>query len=105
MSTTLAKLQAKLNSPIECIGGYMHKAPIPSIKCNDGVSISIQASEFHYCSPRNNCGPYTTVEVWCLSGADPADVTQFDYDEDGPSGYVPIESVVAFLDIHGGIID
>lgn len=29
----------------------------------NGETISIQASRAHYCTPRNNEGPYTTVEV------------------------------------------
>ena len=30
---------------------------------NDGTDLSIQASEAHMCSPKNNIGPYTQVEV------------------------------------------
>jgi len=31
--------------------------------CADGFQMSVQASHFHYCSPRNDEGPYSTVEV------------------------------------------
>lgn len=33
------------------------------IRCDDGFHASVQASEIHYCEPRNNDGPYTTVEL------------------------------------------
>jgi hypothetical protein len=32
------------------------------LKMEDGTEISVQASEFHYCSPRDNDGPYSAVE-------------------------------------------
>ena len=38
------------------------KAINPTIPYKDG-EISIQGSEFHYCYPKNNKGPYTQVEV------------------------------------------
>ena len=31
--------------------------------CRDGFELSIQASAHHYCTPRDNRGPYTHVEV------------------------------------------
>ena len=33
------------------------------VVCADGFNMSIQADEFVYCSPRNNDGPYTAVEI------------------------------------------
>ena len=36
---------------------------IPEIVCKDGTTLSVQASEFHYCTPRDNKGPYTHVEI------------------------------------------
>ena len=33
------------------------------IRCNDGFSMSVQASSAHYCSPKNDKGPYISVEV------------------------------------------
>jgi hypothetical protein len=36
----------------------------PRIICNDGFEISVQASEFHHCSPgKNNLDYYTQFEV------------------------------------------
>ena len=34
-----------------------------TIRCNDGFSMSVQASREHYCTPHNDEGPYTHVEV------------------------------------------
>ena len=100
--TTLAKLQAHLATKhTQLIPGYFHKELAEFITCADGVTLSVQASETHYCEPRDNKGPYTEVEVWCIRNCT-APVTQFEYEEDEPSGYVPIEKVAAFIDQHGG---
>jgi hypothetical protein len=32
-----------------------------------GGAMSVQASESHYCSPKNDAGPYTAVEVLVMS--------------------------------------
>ena len=42
----------------------------PRIFCNDGFSLSVQASRDHYSIPRNNEGPYTHVEVGFPSESD-----------------------------------
>jgi len=100
--TTLEQLQKHLaTEPKEYRPGYSHKELAPIVKCKDNVTLSVQASEFHYSSPRDNYGPYTEVEVWCVRDA--AEVTEFDYSDDDPSAYVPIEQVVQFIDNHGGI--
>jgi hypothetical protein len=36
---------------------------ISPIICADGFKVSVQASSMHYCSPKDNLGPYTTVEL------------------------------------------
>lgn len=99
---TLEKLQALLsNAPHEYVKGYYYKDLAPSVVCSDGTTVSVQASEAHYCTPRSDEGPYTHVEVWMAS----APVTEFDYDEEEPSAYVPIEDVVRFIDNHGGMVN
>jgi hypothetical protein len=35
---------------------------LPPLKAEDGFTVSVQASEYHYCTPRQNKGPYTHVE-------------------------------------------
>jgi len=95
---TLEKLQAHLNTPVRLLSDYDYKILAERVVCKDGTTISVQASAFHYCTPRNNSGPYTHVEVWCASVMP----TEFDYDEDGPTAQVPIELVAQFIDNHGG---
>ena len=101
ISDTLAKLQDHLSVlPKELAPGIWHKDNAPVLKCKDGTTASIQASTYHYSEPREDFGPYTKVEVWCVKGAE---VTEFDYSDDDPSAYVPIEQVVQFIDNHGGM--
>ena len=40
-----------------------HKRVQPPITCRDGFRVSVQASRDHFCTPRNDQGPYTHVEV------------------------------------------
>ena len=95
---TLDKLQANLAGSVSTVGSHEYKGNADHVECADGTTISVQASQFHYSTPRSDRGPYTHVEVWLAS----APVTEFDYDEEGPSAYVPIEKVVEFIDNHGG---
>ena len=95
---TPEKLQARLNTPVRLLSDYDYKTLAERVVCKDGTTISVQASAFHYCTPRSNSGPYTHVEVWCASVIP----TEFDYDEDEPTAQVPIELVAQFIDNHGG---
>lgn len=100
---TIEKLQKHLRpAPVEGAQGIRYKPIAPIIKCKDGTALSVQASEGHYCSPRTNTGPYSAVEVWCITGS-PTPVTEFEYASEEPSAYVPITSVVAFIDNHWGM--
>lgn len=95
INNTLDKLQKHLsNLPQEVVRGIWYKDTAPVVKCKDGATLYVQASQNHYSTPRENFGPYTEVEVWCVS----CEVTEFDY-----SAYVPIEQVVQFIDNHGGM--
>lgn len=80
--------------------------PCSKIVCADGFAVSVQASASHYCTPRDNDGPYTEVELgypsepveaWMEYAEDP------DRPKDTVYGYIPIELVVRGLDQHGGI--
>jgi hypothetical protein len=78
----------------------------PAIVCTDGLTLSVQASLYHYCSPRNSAGPWHEVEVgfpsakcpelmeWCESPETPLRTVY---------GYVPIDVVEKLIDAHGGI--
>lgn len=77
------------------------------VNCQDGTTLSVQASEGHYCQPRSNEGPYTAVEVGYPT-ADPG--AEWLEHKDNPSSgdfkdvyaYVPVEKVRAFIAAHGG---
>lgn len=77
-----------------------------SVICADGFCMSVQASEGHYCRPRDNFGPYSAVEVGYPSEAVP-ELMEYAEDADNPTstvyGYVPVEVVEAVLTAHGGI--
>ena len=79
----------------------------PAVKCEDGYQVSIQASEYHYCSPRETgLNHYDEVE---LGFPNKADEELLDYAEepekptDTVYGYVPIDLVDKVIMKHGGI--
>ena len=86
-------LQAHLNTA-EVVGipGRSFRMPVAAITCGDGTEFSVQASEFTYCQPRNNEGPWTHVEVMTLTeGVEPE---HWSHDAgDQLAGYVPLEAV------------
>jgi len=65
----------------------------------DGFSMSIQASEYHYCAPRDNVGPYTEVEVGYPSQAEP--LLEEYSDGCGVFAYVPKEVILEIARKHG----
>ena len=81
---------------------------VKHITCADGLGLSVQASQWTYCSPRVDDAPhYSSVEVGfpterCES------LMQYAENEDRPTdtvyGWVPIEVVEALIDEHGGIV-
>lgn len=80
----------------------------PAVVCKDGFTISIQASDSHYCTPRTSTEKeYETVELGYPS--EPDDIIT-DYAEDDNLtktvyGYVPVTVVDKLLEKHGGIVD
>lgn len=86
------------------------KAHNPRIICKDGFSISVQASEYAYATPRSDVGPYSAVECGFPSSKPvTAELCKYaelcgtdDYTET-VYGYVPVEVVMAELEAHGGI--
>lgn len=75
------------------------------VTCPDGFTVSVQASENHYCSPRNDSGPYTEVEVGYPSEW-PDEWQPWREGEDGDvAGYLPVEDLVKVLCQHGWISD
>lgn len=96
---TIAELQERLAKPNH---GRIIKQLADPILCKDGTSLSVQASSCHYSTPREDTGPYTEVEVWCIEPEQT--VAEFRYNPNVPSGYVPVEKVVQFIDNRGGMV-
>jgi hypothetical protein len=73
--------------------------------CADGFSMSIQGHEGAYCSPRNDVGPYTAVEVGYPNRKDPK-LMPYAEDPEKPTntvyGWVPSAVVLEVLQDHGG---
>ena len=78
-----------------------------TVRCADGLHMSVQASEYNYSSPRNNTGPYTHVEVGhpsrpvpeLIPFAESSDYTNTIY------GYVPYELVRQVIYVCGGMVE
>jgi hypothetical protein len=77
------------------------------VVCKDGFTMSVQASEGNYCTPRNNAGPWSEVEVgmpskydyWLNEYAeDPSRPTETVY------GWVPADKIRLCIDSHGGMV-
>ena len=88
-------------------GTFEIQANRPRLYCNDGYSISVQASEFHYCSPRlNGLQDYKSVELGYPSAEDEL-INEYAENAlnytDTVYGYVPIEVVEKLIEKHGGI--
>jgi hypothetical protein len=86
------------------------KPLIKRLELADGESVSVQTGRTHYCSPRDNHGPWYTVEVGYPS-VDPGEKWKEYFDGDWDTqdhtdsvyGYVPINMVVDFINEHGGL--
>ncbi len=78
------------------------------ITCLDKASVSIQANQSAYCTPRNDVGPYTEIEAGFPSVEPPISWHPYAEDRnltDTVYGYMPSHLVWEFIDAHGGMID
>ena len=80
----------------------------PPIRCYDNFRMSVQASREHYCTPRDDNGPYSAVEVGYPSELEEL-LTQY-ADGAGMAGMrptlyvnVPAAVIQAVVEAHGGI--
>lgn len=82
--------------------------------CADGTTLSVQASRFHYSTPRQDEGPYTRVEVGYIEDKNGERITppeswrEYADGDEFPNavyGYVPIELVEALIAEHGGEVN
>jgi len=78
-----------------------------AVVCADGLILSVQASSTHYCHPRDDFGPYDSVEVGYPSEAVP-ELMMYAESPQTPTatvyGYVPVELVDSVIAAHGGIV-
>jgi hypothetical protein len=79
----------------------------PLVHCNDGFTISIQASKFHYCSPRTDTDQYTAVEIGYPSDPEQSIAKYAENPSndltDNVYGWVPVDLVEKIIEKHGGI--
>jgi len=113
VAATVAHLRAILDPKtrpadpkIEAISpGHLKHAE--TVRCADGFSMSVQASRFHYCSPRESHGGWYEVEVGFPSAKVEAFMPYIDGSDVDPTetvyGYVPLEIVAQAVIDHGGI--
>jgi hypothetical protein len=79
------------------------RRPVDRIKCADGFSISVQASSTHHCTPRNDIGPYTHVEIGFPSEVEPELLPYREGPDEIVYVQVPIHSALALINKHGGL--
>ena len=80
------------------------------LRCADGFTMSVQASERHYCEPRNDHGPYTKLEVAFPSTVEPLllpfqDSAGYKDPTEDVYGWVPTEVIDEVIEGHGGLIE
>ena len=77
------------------------------VVCADNFSISVQASEYAYCSPRDNVGPYKDVELGYPSQPDDL-IAKWAEDKTRPTetiyGWVAVDVVRDLIAKHGGAV-
>ena len=82
----------------------------PPLVCRDGFSMSVQASEYHYCSPRDNEGPWMEFECGFPSRPVP-ELKEWKEeigdrrDEECVFAYVPWVVLMLTIEKHGGCVD
>jgi hypothetical protein len=80
----------------------------PRILLGDGCSLSIQASEYHYCTPRSSFATfYTAWEIGFPSKAIP-EILEWAEDPEDPTetvyGYVPVDVILDVIKARGGTV-
>lgn len=88
-----------------------HFEPIPRILTKNGSSVSIQAGEMNYSSPKAPAERYSAVELGFIESKNPLDPefsqyfdgSEESYPSEGVFGYVPMELVVKWIIDNGGL--
>tara|TARA_B100000131_G_C17966823_1_gene552728 strand:+ start:569 stop:859 length:291 start_codon:yes stop_codon:yes gene_type:complete len=79
-----------------------------AVVCKDGFTVSIQASDTSYSSPRmNGAERYSAVELGFPSQSDDL-ILEYAEDQHNPTdtvyGWVPVETVNLLIAKHGGVV-
>ena len=80
-----------------------------TVVCKDGFAMSVQASEFHHCHPKENgiAMNYSSVEVGFPSKKEDL-ILDWAEDRDDPTGtvygYVPASIIIDVIENHGGMV-
>jgi hypothetical protein len=80
---------------------------------NNGGSISVQASRYHYCEPRNDNGPYTELELGYPSRETKLSQSLIRHQEQSSVTdpynnifpYVPVKVLMKLADMNGGFVN
>jgi len=80
------------------------------VVCKDGFSMSVQASEHHYCYPKVSWldQRYESVEIGFPNEQEDL-LMPYAFDPEKPTKtvyeFVPAKIVLAIIDIHGGVVE
>tara|TARA_R110000751_G_scaffold305649_1_gene422383 strand:- start:620 stop:1264 length:645 start_codon:yes stop_codon:yes gene_type:complete len=88
----------------------IRKPKNPLLRCADGFTMSVQASERHYCTPLNDTGPYTEIEIGFPNMLEPLlipfqDEPTYNAPTESVYCYVPVEIIDEVIAKHGGLIE
>ena len=78
------------------------------IECKDGFSMSVQAGAGVYCDPRDDVGPYNSVECGFPSEYEELIIAYAESRHEPTKsvyGWVPVGIVTTVIAKHGGMID
>ena len=82
------------------------KKPYPTLVLKSGLSLSVQASSYHYCEPRSDSGPYSSFEIGFPSEKIDK-IMEYAEDPESPTatvyGYVPSQVVLEIIQDNQGI--
>ena len=91
-------VQEQFNEPMKKMYKRLH--------FNNGGSVSVQASDTHYCEPRDNKGPYSKVEVGYPTKGTKLPQILMSFQETPDEmvfPYVPANVVEVMVEMNGGI--
>lgn len=97
----------KLTEELDRFGESMKRIAERRITFANGDTVSIQASDFHYCKPRTHSGPYTHVELGMPDFIDDG-LLEYAGDRTTPMStvyaYVPASEISRLIVEKGGIV-